>query len=106
MVELGIPANWFVAGTTVDATFRRLAPELATMWKVRVERPNANTLVIRHRTAPGWWWVKATQTATVIGTDVDGGARFTATGQTSSSALIAIHRAFGLPDPDIAHDPA
>jgi hypothetical protein len=44
--------------------------------------------------------------ATIIGTDVEGGARFTATGQTSSSAAIAIHRAFGLPDPVVAPDPA
>ena len=104
MADLQIPANWFVAGTTVDATYSRLAPELASMFKVRVERPNAVTLVVRHRNAPGWWWVKATETATIIGTDVEGGARFTATGQTSSSALIAIHRALGLPDPDVPHD--
>ncbi len=106
MADLQIPADCFVAGTTVDATYARLAPELASMWKMRVERPAANTLVIRHRTAPGWWWVKATQMATIIGTDVEGGARFTATGQTSSSAAIAIHRAFGLPDPVMAPDPA
>ena len=106
MADLQIPANCFVAGTTVDAMYGLLAPELASMWKIQVERPAANTLVIRHRTAPGWWWVKATQLATIVGTDVEGGAQFTATGETSSSAAIAIHRAFGLPDPAVASDPA
>ena len=106
MAYLQIPPNHFVAGTTVDATYRYLAGEVATMWKHWVERPTPSTLVIRHRTGTGWGWVKQSKTATIMGTDVDGGASFTATGQVSSSALIAIHRAFGLPPPDGARDPA
>ena len=104
MAYLQIPPNHFVAETTVDAMFSYLAGEAATMWKHWVERPTPSTLVIRHRTGPAWMWVKASKTATIIGTDVDGGASFTATGQVSSSALIAIHRAFGLPEPDVARD--
>ena len=99
MADLVIPGDWFVAGTTVDATLGHLVQELAPMWKIRVERPSPNTLVIRHQTAPRWMWARSGQMATIVGADVDGGARFTATGQTSSSARIAIHRAFGLPDP-------
>ena len=98
MADVRIPENWFVAGTTVDEMYRRLVPELASMWKLSVERPSPTVLVIRHQTRPGWMWVKTAQTATIVGADVEGGARFTATGQTSSSALIAINRAFGVPE--------
>jgi hypothetical protein len=98
MADLRIPADWFVAGTTVDETYRRLVPELAAMWKLRVERPSVTTIVVRHQTRPGWMWVKTAETATITGADVEGGARFTATGKTSASAVIAIRRALGVPD--------
>jgi hypothetical protein len=98
MADLMIPANWFVAGTTVDGMYRNLVAQLGTQWKLRVERPTPDTLVIRHQTAPGWWWVKSAQTATIQGIDVEGGARFTATGRTSQAALVVIRRAFGVPD--------
>jgi hypothetical protein len=106
MAELGIPGDWFVADTTVDEMYRRLVPELAAMWKLRVERPSPTTLVVRHQTRPGWMWVKTAQTATITGADVEGGARFTATGKTSAGAVIAIRRAFGVPDEGDAPPPS
>jgi len=98
MADLVIPDNWFVAGTTVDGVYRNLEAQLATIFRHRVERPTPDTLVIRHQNAPGWWWVKSGQTATIRGIDVEGGARFTAAGRTSEAAVAVIHRALGVPD--------
>jgi len=98
MANLVIPDNWFVAGTTVEGMYRTLEAQLATIFRHRVERPTPDSLVVRHQNAPGWWWVKSGQTATIRGIDVEGGARFTAAGRTSDAAVVVIHRAFGVPD--------
>ena len=105
MADLMLPANWFVADTTVDGMYGHLVSQLTTMRKLRLERPSPDTLVIHHQTAPGWWWVRSAQTATIRGIDVEGGARFTATGRTSPVALVAIHQAFGVPEDGHANPP-
>ncbi len=91
----------FVPDATVDDVFQDLTTLLATQKGIRLERPAPDTLVIHHRYVPGWamilgivgllffllgllfFLVKTTETATVLGRDVDGGARFTATGSSS-----------------------
>jgi hypothetical protein len=96
MADLKV-AHHFVPDTTVEGMYRYLILRLAALKNLRIERPSPDTLVIHHRSSPGWTWIKMFETATVIGEDVKGGARFTATGQTSGKALVQIYRAFSLP---------
>ena len=91
----------FVPDVTVDEMFQNLTRHVAGEKGIRIERPAPDTLVIHHRYVPGWaiilgilgllffllgllfFLVKTTETVTVLGRDVDGGARFTATGSSS-----------------------
>jgi len=96
MADLRI-AHHFVPDTTVEGMYRYLMMKLAPLKSLRIERPSADTLVIHHKSSPGWTWIRMFETATVIGEDEKGGARFTATGQTSGKALAQIYRAFSIP---------
>jgi len=105
----------FVPDVTVDEMFQHITAMLATRKGLRLERPAPDTLVIHHRYTPGWavvlgivgliffllgllfFLVKSTQTATVLGRNVEGGARFTATGDTSPEGFVIVHRALGQP---------
>jgi hypothetical protein len=111
----------FVPSITVESMFRDLTTALVTRRSLRLEKPNAETLLIHHRHTPSWakvvalggflflvgltlllFFVKSTETVTVLGWNVEGGARFTATGETSDSAYVTLYRAFSGVDFDPA----
>ena len=93
--------------------FQDLTIKLATLKGVRVERPGRNTLVIHWRHVPAWamilgivgllffvvglifFFVKSTDTVTVLGRDAEAGSRFTATGLTSPQAPMTLYGTFG-----------
>ena len=97
----------FVPDVSVDTMLNQMAAEIAgkRIKNVRVERPTSTMLAIHHRYTPGWaiilgilgliffllgllfFLVKSTETMTVIGHDVEGGARFTVTGSGDNKAL-------------------
>lgn len=99
----------FIPNVTADKTFQELMPLLARQKGVRLERPAPDTLVVHHRHCPGWavalgiigllvfllgllfFLVRTTETATVVGRDVEGGATFTATGFTSIEVSNFLH---------------
>jgi hypothetical protein len=90
----------FVPDVSVDDMLNRMAARIAAknVKNVRVERPTPTSLAIHHRYTPGWaiilgilgllffllgllfFLVKSTETMTVLGHEVEGGARFTVTG--------------------------
>lgn len=91
-----------VPNESVAAAFTGITAGVGVAKGFRVERPDSSTLVIVHRYCPTWavvcgivglfvfllgllfFAVKTEDRATIVGRDVDGGARFTVTGQTDS----------------------
>lgn len=91
-----------VPNETVVAVFTGITAGVGVVKGFRVERPDQQTLVIVHRYCPTWavflgivglfvfllgllfFAVKTEDRMTIVGRDVEGGARFTVTGQTSA----------------------
>jgi hypothetical protein len=105
----------FVRDASVDSMFTELTRRLASVNNVHPTRINENTLVIHHRHVPDWakilgvigalffliglvfFLVKTTETATVYGREVEGGASFTVTGVTSADAYRVVNVALHTP---------
>jgi hypothetical protein len=113
MPELRI-GNAFVPNTAADVVLDYFMVSLGSVKGLRLERPAKDTLVIHHRHVPDWakilgvvgllffllgavlFLVKTTETATVVGRNVNGGAEFTATGSTSQQAVKVLYPTLGL----------